>query len=211
MKTEIKLWKENNIERCVMEFSCGGDSMNETDFTLYDKSGEVVICDELTDYFEDNVYKEVDFYEVSDGHYMGEFGQVEITLEEDDEDEDGGIFVYDKQAQGEWEESFTSELYIEVSEKEKEVLNKLSNFNSSPWDRDININYKDDCIITEEEEVTLNTLLERVKDKSEETEIDGKGEEQDDDRTFESDIEFEDDKLLVNVSARFYYTEDSYD
>jgi len=76
MKTEIKLWKENNIERCVMEFSCGGDSMNETDFTLYDKSGEEVICDELTDYFEDIVYKEVDFYEVSDGHYMGEFGQV---------------------------------------------------------------------------------------------------------------------------------------
>jgi hypothetical protein len=211
MKTEIKLWKENNIERCVMEFSCGGDSMNETDFTLYDKSGEEVICDELTDYFEDNVYKEVDFYEVSDGHYMGEFGQVEITLEEDEEDEDGGIFVYDKQAKGEWEESFTSELYFEVSEKEKEVLNKLSNFNNSPWDRDMNINYKDDCIITEEEEVTLNTLLERVRDEAEETEIDGKGEEQDEGRSFESDIEFEDGKLLVNVSSRFYYTEESYD
>ncbi len=211
MKTEIKLWKENNIERCVMEFSCGGDSMNETDFTLYDKSGEEVICDELTDYFEDIVYKEVDFYEVSDGHYMGEFGQVEITLEEDEEDEDGGIFVYDKQAKGEWEESFTSELYFEVSEKEKEVLNKLSNFNNSPWDRDMNINYKDDCIITEEEEVTLNTLLERVRDEAEETEIDGKGEEQDEGRSFESDIEFEDGKLLVNVSSRFYYTEESYD
>jgi len=211
MKTEIKLWKENNIERCVMEFSCGGDSMNETDFTLYDKSGEEVICDELTDYFEDNVYKEVDFYEVSDGHYMGEFGQVEITLEEDEEDEDGGIFVYDKQAKGEWEESFTSELYFEVSEKEKEVLNKLSNFKNSPWDRDMNINYKDDCIITEEEEVTLNTLLERVRDEAEETEIDGKGEEQDEGRSFESDIEFEDGKLLVNVSSRFYYTEESYD
>jgi hypothetical protein len=211
MKTEIKLWKENNIERCVMEFSCGGDSMNETDFTLYDKSGEEVICDELTDYFEDNVYKEVDFYEVSDGHYMGEFGQVEITLEEDEEDEDGGIFVYDKQAKGEWEESFTSELYFEVSEKEKEVLNKLSNFNNSPWERDMNINYKDDCIITEEEEVTLNTLLERVRDEAEETEIDGKGEEQDEGRSFESDIEFEDGKLLVNVSSRFYYTEESYD
>jgi len=132
-------------------------------------------------------------------------------LEEDEEDEDGGIFVYDKQAKGEWEESFTSELYFEVSEKEKEVLNKLSNFNNSPWDRDMNINYKDDCIITEEEEVTLNTLLERVRDEAEETEIDGKGEEQDEGRSFESDIEFEDGKLLVNVSSRFYYTEESYD
>ena len=212
MQTEIKLWKELNISRCVMEFSCGGDSMNETDFTLYDKNDEVVMCDELTDYFEDNVYKEVEFYEVSDGHYMGEFGQVEITLEEDDEDENGGIFVYDKQAQGEWEETFTSELYVEVSEKEKEVLGKLSNFNNSPWDRDVNINYKDDCIITEEEEVTLNTLLEKITNEAEEVEIDGKGEEQDSsDRSFESDIQFEDGKLLVNVSSRFYYTEESYD
>ncbi len=211
MQTEIKLWKELNISRCVMEFSCGGDSMNETDFTLYDKDDKVVMCDELTDYFEDNVYKEVDFYEVSDGHYMGEFGQVEITLEEDDEDENGGIFVYDKQAEAEWEETFTGELYVEVSEKEKEVLGKLSNFNSSPWDRDTNINYKDDCLLSDEEEVLLNELLERIKDEAEETEIDGKGEEQDESRSFESDIEFEDGKLLVNVSSRFYYTEESYD
>ncbi len=211
MQTEIKLWKELNISRCVLEFSCGGDSMNETDFTLYDKDDKVVICDELTDYFEDNVYKEVDFYEVSDGHYMGEFGQVEITLEEDDEDENGGIFVYDKQAEAEWEETFTGELYVEVSEKEKEVLGKLSNFNSSPWDRDTNINYKDDCLLSDEEEVLLNELLERIKDEAEETEIDGKGEEQDESRSFESDIEFEDGKLLVNVSSRFYYTEESYD
>jgi hypothetical protein len=211
MQTEIKLWKENNIDRCVMEFSCGGDSMNETDFTLYDKDDNAVECTELTDYFESVVYDEVDFYEVSDGHYMGEFGQVEITLEEDDEDENGGIFLYDKQAKGEWEESFTGELYVEVSEKEKEVLDKLSNFNSSPWDSDMNINYKDDCIILEEEEETLNTLLERIKNLSDEFEIDGKGEEQDEARSFECEIEFDEGKLLVIVSSRFYYTDESYD
>jgi hypothetical protein len=54
-------------------------------------------------------------------------------------------------------------------------------------------------------------MLERVRDEAEETEIDGKGEEQDEGRSFESDIEFEDGKLLVNVSSRFYYTEESYD
>ncbi len=211
MQTEIKLWKENNIDRCVMEFSCGGDSFNETDFTLYDKDDNAVECAELTDYFESVVYDEVDFYEVSDGHYMGEFGQVEITLEEDDEDENGGIFLYDKQAKGEWEESFTGELYVEVSEKEKEVLDKLSNFNSSPWDSDVNINYKDDCIILEEEEETLNTLLERIKNLSDEFEIDGKGEEQDEGRSFECEIEFDEGKLLVIISSRFYYTDESYD
>lgn len=207
MQTEIKLWKENNIDKCVMVFSCGGDSMNETDFKLYDKDNNVVECTELTDYFEDKVYKEVEFYDASDGHYMGEFGQVDITLE-DNEDEDGEIFVYDKQAKSEWEESFTGNLCVEVSEKEKQVLNKLSNFNGSPWDRDVNINYKDDCIVLEEEEETLNTLLKRIGTLSDDFEIDGKGEEQDEGRSFECDIEFDEGKLLVIVSSRFYYTEE---
>ena len=211
MQTEIKLWKENNIDKCVMEFTCGGDSMGEVDFTLYDKDDNVVECDELINYFDSEVYREVEFYEVSDGHYMGEFGKVEITLEEDDEDENGGIFVYDKQAYGEWEETFTTEHYVEVNEKEKEVLSKLSNFNNSPWDNEININYKDDCMLSDEEEVLLNELLERIKDEAEEVEVDGKGDEQDEGRSFESDIEYENGKLLVNVSSRFYYTEESYD
>jgi len=64
----IKLWKELNIDRCEMEFSCGGDSMNETEYTLYDKEDNEVESEELADYFENEVYKNVEFYEVSDGH-----------------------------------------------------------------------------------------------------------------------------------------------
>ncbi len=203
----IKLWKEHNIDRCTMEFSCGGDSMNDTDFTLYDKDNNVVECEELTDYFDSVVYNEVDFYEVSDGHYMGEFGQVEITLEDDDEP----YFSYDKQAQAEWEETFSETMYVELSEKESEVLKKVSNINSSFMDSEKNINYKDDCVITEEESNTLNELVERIYDMSDLFEIEGKGEEQEESRRYESDIEIEEGKLLVEVSASFYYTEESYD
>ena len=204
----IKLWKELNIDRCTMEFSCGGDSMNDTEFTLYDKDDNVVECEELADYFDNVVYNEVDFYEVSDGHYMGEFGQVEITLEEDD---DEPYFSYDKQAQAEWEETFSETMYVELSEKESEVLGKVSNINSSFMDRENNINYKDDCVITEEESNTLNELVERIYDMSDLFEIEGKGEEQEESRRFESNIEIEEGKLLVEVSASFYYTEESYD
>ena len=204
----IKLWKELNIDRCTMEFSCGGDSMNDTEFTLYDKDDNVVECEELADYFDNEVYNKVDFYEVSDGHYMGEFGQVEITLEEDD---DEPYFSYDKQAQAEWEETFSDTMYVELSEKESEVLSKVSNINSSFMDRENNINYKDDCVITEEESNTLNELVERIYDMSDLFEIEGKGEEQEESRRFESNIEIEEGKLLVEVSASFYYTEESYD
>lgn len=211
MQTEIKLWEELNIDRCVMEFSCGGDSMNDTEITLYDKDNKVVECEELTDYFDNQVYKEVEFYEVSDGHYMGEYGQVEITLQKDSDDPEEWYFGYDKQAQSEWEEAFSDTMYVELSEKENEVLKKIENINGSPWDSEINVNYKDDCVITEEESNTLDALLERIKTLSDELEIDGKGEEQDEGRSFQSDIEMEEGKLVVEVSGRFYYTEESYD
>ena len=211
MQTEIKLWEELNIDRCVMEFSCGGDSMSDTDFTLYDKDNNVVECEELTDYFENEVYKNVEFYEVSDGHYMGEYGQVEITLEKDSDDPEEWYFGYDKQAQSEWEEAFSDTMYVELSEKENEVLKKIENINGSPWDSEINVNYKDDCVITEDESNTLDALLERIKTLSDELEIEAKGEEQDDNRSFQSDIEMEEGKLVVEVSGRFYYTEESYD
>jgi len=204
----IKLWKELNIDRCEMEFSCGGDSMNETEYTLYDKEDNEVESEELADYFENEVYKEVEFYEVSDGHYMGEYGKVEITLEEDD---DEPYFSYDKQAIAEWEESFTDTMYVELSDKESDVLKKVSNVNGGIWDNEPNINYQDDCVITDEESQTLKELLDRIENLSNEFEVEGRGEESEESRSFESDIELEEGKLLVRVSARFYFTEESND
>jgi len=208
----IKLWKELNIDRCEMEFSCGGDSMNDTNFVLFDKNEEEVESSELTDYFENEVYKEVEFYEVSDGQYMGEFGQVVITLEEDEEDENGGYFVYDKQATAEWEDTFSNDVNVELNEKERELLlTKIENINGSPWEDTPNVNYKDDCVLTDEEEEILENLLSKIKEVAETAEIEGEGEESDDERSYESEIEIENGSLVVQVSARFYYTRESFD
>jgi hypothetical protein len=209
----IKLWKELNIDRCEMQFSCGGDSMNETEFVLYDTNNEIVENAELTDYFEGEVYREVEFYEVSDGQYMGEFGQVVITLEEDEEDENGGVFIYDKQATGEWEDTFSTDITIELNAEERELLlTKVESINGGGWDNELNVNYKDDCVLTDEEETLLENLLSKIKDESDNAEIEGEGEETDgDDRSFESEIEIENGSLIVSVSGRFYYTRESFD
>jgi len=151
METEmIKLWQDNNVEKCVMNFSCGGDSMNDTEFNLYDKNDEVVNCEELKNFFEEEVYSEVDFYEASDGHYQGEYGTVTITLEDDG---DGELyFSYNKEAMSEWSEQFTQYTDVVLSDVEAEfvrtkVLSILGGDGETPI-----VNYKEDCILTDEEE-----------------------------------------------------------
>jgi hypothetical protein len=49
IKTEepIKLWKELEIEKCIMEFSCGGDSMNDYNFKFFDNKNKEVENQEL--------------------------------------------------------------------------------------------------------------------------------------------------------------------
>lgn len=146
----IKLWQDNNVEKCVMNFSCGGDSMNDTEFNLYDKNDEVVNCEELKNFFEDEVYREVEFYEASDGHYQGEYGTVTITLEDDG---DGELyFSYDKEAMSEWSEQFTQYTDVVLSDVEAEfVRTKVLSILGGDGEEPI-VNYKEDCILTDEEE-----------------------------------------------------------
>lgn len=216
MKTEndiIQIWKENNIEKCVMEFSCGGDSMGDTEFTLYDNEGNQVSNDDITEYFDHEIYDYVDFYEVSDGHYMGESGTVTIELEEYDGE---SSFTFSKDAQSEFEETFSGIMEFNLTEVEVKLLEeKISNFNKSEWDSQVFINYKDDCVITDEEEVILNDLIKRIEDDSFDFEIeDAIGEEVGSERSFDTGEDGEglnigDSVLQVRISSRFYYTQDA--
>lgn len=216
MQTEndiIQIWKENNIEKCVMEFSCGGDSMGDTDYILYDNEGNQVSNDDITEYFDHKIYDYVDFYEVSDGHYMGESGTVTIELEEYDGEPS---FTFSKDAQSEFEESFFGTMEFNLTEVEVKLLEeKISNFNKSEWDSQVFINYKDDCVITDEEEVILNDLIKRIEDDSFNFEIeDATGEEVGSERSFDTGEDGEglnivDSVLQVRVGSRFFYTQDA--
>jgi hypothetical protein len=153
----INLWKELNVGRVVFEFSCGGDSMNDSTIFIYDKNDNEIESDELNTYFDSEVYHRVEFYVNSDGHYQGEAGEVEITLEEEDDD-----FTYSKMAQSEWSENISSTVEVELSEGEITFIkDKVLNMNGSM--DDFNLNYKIDCILSDKEEEYVSSIENEIK------------------------------------------------
>ena len=205
----IELWKKLDIQRCEMEFSCGGDSMNETDFTFYDSQDKQVDADELESYFEGEVYNQVEFYEVSDGHYMGEFGQVIITLEDDD---DEPFFQYDKQSQSEWEEREIEVMKYDLTDSEVKFLTEKVDSIVGGEDGQA-INYKTDCVLSDEEEELSEKLLQDIADAANEYDFqDADGEPQDwftfSTDTGDGEIEIIDNKLSVEVQRSFYQLKD---
>ena len=214
IKDIVKIWLDQNVDYIDFDFSCGGDSMNETEFHIFNKDKEEIENEELESYFEGQVYNEVDFYECSDGHYMGEFGKVVITLEEDGEG--GHLFSYDKQATSEWEETYSAKIEIDLTEDEVKLINeKVDNFNGGEWSDDKNVNYKIDCIITDEEEEILEKLMDKISNESYDYDFEDVDGEPSDDCNWTTnedgdEIEIKDNKLIVRVSRRFLEHREEY-
>lgn len=157
MEEIIKIWKEKNVDRAEFEFNCGLDSMGDTDLYIYDKDDNLVNDSVLHSYFEDEVYREVDFYEASDGHYMGESGTVYIELDEN-------TFYYNKCSQSEWCESHPSTIEIELTEDESDFILKHVEDINGGYDESCNINFKDDFIITDDLSKLIKSIEEKVDD-----------------------------------------------
>lgn len=159
-KEAIKLWKELEVVRAEFEFSCGGDSMNDTTINFYNKKNGRIESQELDDYFDEQVYKEVTFYEASDGHYQGEAGVVHIELDTDSDDEADHDFTYNKDSQAEYNESFTQTLKVKLNKKQIEFIQEnVGNMNGGE-DSGFAINYKRDFIMTDEHEKLVMELEE---------------------------------------------------
>lgn len=156
----IERWKEKGVVKCEMEFSCGGDSMNDYSFKLLDEDGNEVDDDELKDYFESVIWKKVTFYEASDGHYIGESGTVEITLDEDDEE---SFFNYYKNARSEWSETIVNTIGMKLTPEQIAFIEKnVRNINGSQ--DDMVVNYKRDFILTDAD-VAIQEELEATIEK----------------------------------------------
>ena len=189
----IKIWKEKNIDHVNFNFSCGGDSMNDTSIEIFDKEGELVQDSELETYFDDKTYNNVEFYVNSDGHYQGEFGVVTIEFDEDEND-----FTYSKSSSSEWSESSVNEAEIELTDEEaKFVADYVLNINGG--EDDIQTNYKKDFILTNEQEETLKGLEEKISEFAQDyTPNDVKGE-INEWHTYTTNEEGEELKLVDNV------------
>jgi hypothetical protein len=111
MEELIKEWLEKGVDRAEFEFSCGGDSMNDTSLVFFDKeSKEIIMSNESRETLDNDIYSNVEFYVNSDGHYQGEHGTVlvEFNVEENE-------FNYSKSATEEWSESFTDIIKLEIT------------------------------------------------------------------------------------------------
>jgi hypothetical protein len=206
MNEIIELWKKLDITKGEFIFSCGGDSMNETEFRFWNSKNEEVEDSELENYFESQVYKEVDFYEVSDGHYMGEFGTVIIVLEEDD---DEPYFSYDKESQSEYEERLSEVMKYELTDDEvKFITEKVQSIVGGEDGQAVN--YKGDCLLSDEEVELSEKLLDNLWNTAGDYEFENADGEPQEWFVFttsideEDEIIIEDNKLSVEVQRTYY-------
>ena len=153
----IKLWKELGVDYVNFEFSCGGDSMNETSIKIYNSKNQEIDSNKIRIYIDDVIYRNVEFYEASDGHYIGESGNVEIRLSDDEQD-----LEYSKSSQSEWCERITSKIQVLLTEKEvKFIKDKVLNINGE--EGATNTNYKQDCILNDEEEGFVTSIEDKIE------------------------------------------------
>lgn len=157
----IKKFKELKVVRGEMEFSAGGDSMNDYSTILYDEKDAIVDDIELTSFIEDEIFKRVEFYVNSDGHYMGESGIVHITLCDDEQD-----FDFSKDAQAEFCEQVTSDLFIDLTEEQANFIRKNVFDINGGEGSDVNINYKRDFVMTDKDEEIQKSIIELIDDKT---------------------------------------------
>lgn len=152
-KEIIKLWKQLNITKVTFEFSCGGDCMNDTSIFIEDESGNIE-NDDISNFFYDKIYQNVPFYENSDGHYQGEFGNVYITLE-------GNKFNYEKVAQSEFEEEIEEEIEFILTDIETEFINNyVDSFGKNTFgNSEITWIFKKDFILDDK----LNDIISRLQ------------------------------------------------
>lgn len=170
MKELIDEWKSNKIASATFHFDCGGDSMNETHWSFTIIGDDGVEKDggnqsSIAQALENMVYDRVQFYECSDGHYLGENGTVDVTLN----DEGDGFDVY-KNSMEHWSETLEIEERLDIDPDLGEFIYKNVDTMESndAWsiDRgqdDVIINYKQDCIVTDKESEMLSELSNRLK------------------------------------------------
>lgn len=208
MEKIINLWKELGVTHINFEYSCGGDSMNDTTLNIH-KGDEIIENDELDSYFDSEVYKRVEFYVNSDGHYQGESGNVLIELNDEGDD-----FNFMKSGTSEYNESITSTLEIDLTEDEIAFLKEyVSDINGGESDR-TNLNYKKDFILTPKKEELVKNIIQKVDDMCSNftPDIEEGGDLNDwfsfttneDDISDEDEIRFVDNKMLVTITNQYY-------
>jgi hypothetical protein len=208
----IEIWKELQITHIDFEFTCGGDSMNDTTLNIH-KGDEIIENDTISTYFDNEVYNAVEFYVNSDGHYMGENGNVLIQM-----NDEGDGFDYMKSAQAEYCERITSEVEVELTDDEIAFVKEFVRDINGGEGEGSNFNYKKDFIINEKRKELIDSVGEKVADicGGFTPEFEGNGELNDwysfttnEDDITDSELNIKGNKLIVSVTNEYYDFVDS--
>jgi hypothetical protein len=161
----IDEWLENKISKAEFEFSCGGDSMNDTQIYLYDKEGKTVKNNNIEYFIDDEIYGRVRFYEASDGHYLGEFGKVIIVLNENKTD-----FIFEKISSQEFNEEKSVTTLIDLTDLEKSFLSEniklIIGTSETVIENSLtNLIWKKDKILTKNDEDIINSIFNKFINK----------------------------------------------
>lgn len=162
MKEQIRIWKEQGVAKAVFNYDCGNDSFNYYSTTFLDKNGKDITeqCEEIHGDIETSVFNNYTFYDASNGHYIGEGGDVFVTLNEDGDD-----FSYNKVFKTQWNESLTGVDYLELDDETLSLIaDKIANINggNDGDEGNIAVNYKRDCILSDRELELIKTLKKSI-------------------------------------------------
>jgi hypothetical protein len=196
-----ELFTSGKVDKIVWNYQAGGDSINDYSNNFYLNDEEVTIEDiDVSDY----VLDKVDIADASDGHYLGEFGNVIITLEDDE-------LQVVKDYQTEWSVSEDEVMYVSVSEKQIEVLKKIKSFTLSVYEHSLEeINFIEDLYITDEMRTAIDNIIENAIDKADDF-LNSLPNDIDDYKTITMEDGLEDDNLRFTLHYSKIETRDGND
>ena len=196
-----ELFTSGKVDKIVWNYQAGGDSLNDYSNNFYLNDEEVTVEDiDVSDY----VLDIIDIADTSDGHYLGEFGNVIITLEEDE-------LQVVKDYQTEWSVSEDEVMYISVSEKQIEILKKIKSFTLSVYEHSLeDIDFTEDLYITDEMSTAIDNIIENAIDKADDF-LNSLHNDIDDYRTITMEDGLEDDNLRFTLHYSKIETRDGND
>jgi hypothetical protein len=152
----VYAWQRYGIESIYCKFYCGGDSMSDIEYSVNLASGEEPGIDIWTyideDYLENLVYKHIEFYVNSDGHFLGESGTVVIRLVKAD---DNYVLDFVKHSESEYESAFSADtedifnLDHDAYAMARFAAENVDRAQVGGWDRVYNCEFRHDCMMPE--------------------------------------------------------------
>lgn len=149
-----ELFTSGQIDKIEWTYHAGGDSLNDHEHKYLLNGEEVTLNNPIdpTDYILDNI----DIAEASDGHYLGEFGTVHVTLE------DAELSVF-KDYQSEWSQTYTEELSLEVSPEAAKVLENIETLRYELCNADLEeLEFKKDLFVNDEMATIIEDTVEEA-------------------------------------------------